>query len=118
MDGKWLARGGAIAFVAVAITMTALEMRDGPHAGDPLAIESAAVAEADPLRAELVRCQSIGEAGASDGRCLRAWAENRRRFLAPGARPLAVIPSPVSASAENSYAAALSDQGISNEQVR
>lgn len=94
MDGKWLARGGAIAFVAMAITMTAIEMRDAPKRGDAVE-ESAAVAEpADPLRAELIRCQSIGQAGASDGACLRAWAENRRRFLAPGARPIGAIAAP------------------------
>src|SRR3546814_3630648 len=44
-----------------------------------------------PLLIELRRCQSLGQVGASDPDCLRAWAENRRRFLAPGARPAARI---------------------------
>ena len=43
---------------------------------------------ADPLVAELTRCQALGEAGARDEQCLRAWAETRRRFLGVGA-PLA-----------------------------
>lgn len=38
-----------------------------------------------PLRAELLRCQALGEAGARDVACLAAWAESRRRFL--GGRP-------------------------------
>ena len=62
VDSKLLARIGAIVFVAIAITMTAIEMSRPPE-----------------------------PAGASDPDCLRAWAENRRRFLAPGARPAARI---------------------------
>lgn len=96
MEGKWLARGGAIAFVAVALTMTAIEMRDAPRSADPAPADAVMAGEVDPLRAELIRCQSIGQAGASDGACLHAWAENRRRFLAPGARPSGVIEAPAS----------------------
>ncbi len=51
----------------------------------------------NPLLIELRRCQSIGAAGASDPDCLRAWGENRRRFLAPGARPAARIADGTSA---------------------
>ncbi|PZR30198.1 putative entry exclusion protein TrbK-alt [Caulobacter segnis] len=93
MDSKLLARLGAIVFVAIAITMTAIEMARAP---EPPRGESAAIADisasTDPLLIELRRCQSLGQAGASDADCLRAWAENRRRFLAPGARPAARIP--------------------------
>src|SRR3546814_11294166 len=46
----------------------------------------------DPLRDELIRCQALGEAGPRDPACLRAWAENRNRFLAPGARPAERLP--------------------------
>lgn len=92
MDSKLLARIGALVFVAVAITMTAIEMSRAP---EPVREEPAAVANTsaltDPLLIELRRCQSLGQAGASDADCLRAWAENRRRFLAPGARPAALI---------------------------
>ena len=91
MDSKLLARIGAIIFVAIAITMTAIEMARAP---EPMREAAAPVAETpatDPLLIELRRCQSIGAAGASDPDCLRAWAENRRRFLAPGARPAARI---------------------------
>lgn len=92
MDTKLLARIGAIVFVAIAITATAIEAtrKDGPpetwSPGRP------AVTHADPLRAELLRCQALGEGGPRDPACLRAWAENRNRFLAPGARPEERLP--------------------------
>ena len=91
MDTKLLARIGTVIFIAIAITMTAIEMSRAPETARA---ESAAVAETsatDPLLMELRRCQSLGQAGASDPDCLRAWAESRRRFLAPGARPAARI---------------------------
>ncbi len=92
MDIKLFARIGALIFVAIAITMTAIEMSrpktDGRNVAPAAPI---AQASADPLIAEMRRCQGIGEAGASDLACLRAWAENRRRFLAPGARPEASL---------------------------
>ncbi|MBX9875847.1 MAG: putative entry exclusion protein TrbK-alt [Beijerinckiaceae bacterium] len=100
MDSKLLARIGAVIFIAIAITMTAIEMSRAP---EPPRAAPAAVADTsatDPLLIELRRCQSIGAAGASDPDCLRAWAENRRRFLAPGARPAARI-SDAAAAQEN-----------------
>ncbi|BCI71992.1 hypothetical protein SPKIRA_28220 [Sphingomonas paucimobilis] len=98
MDTKLLARIGAVIFIAIAITMTAIEMSRPP---EPAREEPAAIADspatADPLLIELRRCQSLGQAGASDPDCLRAWAESRRRFLAPGARPAARIADDTSA---------------------
>jgi conjugative transfer region protein TrbK len=85
MDGKMLARLGAIVFVAVAITATAIELTrkdDEPAGASPRRAENA---PADRLRAELLRCQELGEAGPRDAACRRTWAENRQRFLAPGA---------------------------------
>ena len=40
----------------------------------------------------LRRCQRLGEAATRDPACLRAWADNRERFLTPGPSP-AVPPS-------------------------
>ena len=89
MDPKTLARVGAIAFVAVAITATVIELsrkEERPEAAPPR--PPAQAGATDPLREELFRCQSLGEAGPRDPACLRAWAESRRRFLTPGtARP-------------------------------
>ncbi len=85
MDPKTLARVGAIAFVAVAITATVIELsrkEERPEAAPPR--PPAQAGATDPLRDELFRCQSLGEAGPRDPACLRAWAESRRRFLTPG----------------------------------
>ena len=65
MDGKMLARLGAVVFIAIAVTATAIDMarKDEPSAPPPR------------------RCQQLGEAAASDTDCLAAWAESRDRFL-------------------------------------
>ena len=87
MDGKMLARLGAVVFVAIAVTATAIEMSRKEEPGEGWASSRPNTAPSDPLREELLRCQALGEAGPRDPACLRAWAENRNRFLAPGARP-------------------------------
>ena len=98
MDTKLLARIGAVIFIAIAITMTAIEMSRPPEpAREVPAVVADSSAATDPLLIELRRCQSLGQAGASDPDCFRAWAENRRRFLAPGARPAARIAEDTSA---------------------
>ena len=83
MDGKMLARLAAVVFVAIALTVTAIDMarKDEPSAQRPA---SALQPPADPLRATLRRCQQLGEAAASDAGCLAAWAESRDRFLGHG----------------------------------
>ena len=80
MEGKMLARIAAIAFVAIAITATVIEMTR-EEAPVPASTAPALQPPADPLRATLRRCQQLGEAAASDADCLAAWAENRDRFL-------------------------------------
>jgi len=92
MDGKMLARLGAVVFVAVAVTATAIEMSRNEEPADSWASSRPNTAPSDPLRDELFRCQALGEAGPRDPACLRAWAENRNRFLAPGARPAERLP--------------------------
>lgn len=94
MDGKTLARLGAVVFVAFAIIATVIDMTRKEAAPTEASVTSAVVPASDPLRDELIRCQLLGEAGAHDADCLRAWAENRRRFLAPDARPEARLPEP------------------------
>jgi conjugative transfer region protein TrbK len=81
MDGKTLARIGAIVFVAVAIIATAIEVNRKDETPEPLAAPSRPAAARDPLDDELLRCSQIGEAGARDPACLQAWAASRRRFL-------------------------------------
>jgi len=93
MDGKMLARLGAIVFVAVAITATAIELSRNEEPAESWASDRPATAPSDPLRDELLRCQALGEAGPRDPACRRVWSENRQRFLAPGARPAEPLPS-------------------------
>ncbi|MDX5028759.1 hypothetical protein SHY53_11300, partial [Streptococcus suis] len=45
--------------------------------------------------------QALGEDGPRDPACRRAWAENRNRFLAPGARPAERLPDMPSAPRES-----------------
>jgi len=81
MDGKMLARLGAIVFVAMAITAMAIDMT---RKQDALPTPSAARTvelERDPLRASQRRCQLLGQKAASDLECLRTWAKTRDRFL-------------------------------------
>ena len=80
MDGKMLARLGAIIFVAIAITATLIEMtrEDEPAQNRPT---PSFKPSADPLRQSLRRCQQLGEAAVSDPGCLATWAVNRDRFL-------------------------------------
>ena len=102
MDMNMLARAGALAIVLVAILATAIGFGREEETSPPLPHAPAATAAtADPLRGELVRCQLLGETGTSDTACLRAWAENRRRFMAPGARALERLPAAAPSSAED-----------------
>ncbi|MFG1244398.1 putative entry exclusion protein TrbK-alt [Xanthobacter versatilis] len=85
MDTSMFARLGAVVFVALAITATAIEMtRKGEEAAVP-ALVRPGMAGPDPLREELHRCALLGEAGGRDPGCLAAWAQNRARFLSPKA---------------------------------
>jgi conjugative transfer region protein TrbK len=82
MDGKLLARVGAIALVAIAITVAVIEATRKPARPTPVAATAQGPeGEADPLRQALRNCQALGAAAADDPVCLDAWAENRRRFL-------------------------------------
>ncbi len=95
MDGKTLARIGAVVFVAVAITATAIEMNRKDVSSDVFVTPSRPVATRDPLDTELLRCSQTGEAGSRDPACLKAWAESRRRFLSqPAPVPLATPSAP------------------------
>jgi len=75
-------------FVMLALAASAIELRRRDDGPDLATSSTPAVAIADPLRDELIHCQELGEAGAHDAECLRVWAENRRRFLGDGVRPL------------------------------
>ncbi len=90
MDGKMLARIGAIMFVAVAITATAIELtrKDDAPASSPMPQLHPAT---DPLRLAQRRCQQLGQAAANDTECLHVWAETRDRFLGKTPAPAAPL---------------------------
>lgn len=82
MEGQTLARIGAIAFVAAAITVAVIGLSRKQEAPVQLApIDGQNASTPDPLQAELARCTGLGQAATRDAACLKAWAENRRRFL-------------------------------------
>ncbi|WP_029075208.1 putative entry exclusion protein TrbK-alt [Kaistia adipata] len=89
MDGKMLARLGAIAFVAVAITATVIELdrKEDAPASSPVRILKT---DTDPLREGQRRCQQLGQKALDDTDCLRVWAETRDRFL--GRQPAPAAP--------------------------
>jgi conjugative transfer region protein TrbK len=80
MAGQTVVQIGAVVFVAFAITATAMGLVRKEEVPDPR-IAQPAPPITDPLRAELTRCQELGEAGPRDATCLATWATARRRFL-------------------------------------
>jgi conjugative transfer region protein TrbK len=80
MDTKLFARVGGVAFVAIALTMTALTLREGPEAARPETI-TVWEPDGDPLPAQLKACNEMGELALSSPDCRAAWTEKRRRFL-------------------------------------
>lgn len=93
MNTKLLARLSAGAFVAIALTMAALQLREEPKVA-PTETIAVAETEGDPLPGMLRLCSELGQAAETTNECRQAWAENRRRFLAPGARPMERMPQP------------------------
>ena len=91
MDGKLLARLGAIVFVAIAITATVIELtrKEDAPASSPLRLHQPA---SDPLRDGQRRCQQLGQKAAEDSECLRVWAETRDRFLGRTSAPSSPTP--------------------------
>ena len=85
MDTKLFARIAAGAFVAVALTMTVLTLREEREV-----VQSEVVTirepDSDPLPGKLKACAAMGELALSAPDCRAAWAEQRQRFLgiAPG----------------------------------
>lgn len=90
MDAKMLARIGAIVFVAIAVTATAVEMTRKEDV-EPTSATRPLQLDHNPLREGQRRCQQLGQKAAEDAECLRVWAETRDRFL--GRTPAPVSPS-------------------------
>ncbi len=96
MDSKMLALLGAVVFVAVAVTATAIEMVQKEEAPANSAVQRLEPTAPDQLREGQRRCQRLGEAGARDAECLRVWAESRDRFLGRTPQPAPAAPAQAS----------------------
>lgn len=105
MDTKLFARIGAGAFIAIALTMSVLQLRE--ERPEPLPeVITVLEPDGDPLPGQLRACAAMGEIALSSPDCRAAWAEKRRRFLGverdasdPAADTSAVpIPSPAPSS--------------------
>ena len=81
MDGKTLARLGVVAFVAVAITASVIELTRKDEVTEIRTVSRPQGGDPGSLRATLRQCRDMGEAASRDASCLKAWAENRDRFL-------------------------------------
>ncbi len=81
MDGKTLARLGVVAFVAVAITASVIELTRKEETTEIRTVSRPHVGDPGSLRATLRHCRDMGEAAGRDATCLKAWAESRDRFL-------------------------------------
>ena len=80
MDTKLFARIGAGAFVAIALTMSLLQLRE--ERPEPLReVITVWEPDGDPLPGQLRACAAMGELALSSPDCRAAWAEKRRRFL-------------------------------------
>lgn len=85
MDGKMLARLGAVVFVGVAITAAVIEFARQPESAE-VGPQARQQGDTGDLRQRLRRCRDMGEAATRDPTCLGIWAENRDRFLKQGAQ--------------------------------
>jgi conjugative transfer region protein TrbK len=81
MDGKTLVRLGALAFVGVAVAATAIELSRKDDEPPTQIHGSDRQVETEAIRQILRRCRDTGEAATRDPTCLKAWADNRERFL-------------------------------------
>ena len=106
MDTKLFARIGAGAFVAIALTMSVLQLRE--ERPEPLPeVITVFEPDGDPLPGQLRACSAMGELALSSSDCRAAWAEKRRRFLGQEGEAITPASDP---SAQASDAPALPSQ--------
>jgi conjugative transfer region protein TrbK len=84
MDPKILVRAAAVILLAGTVLACAVELvqqRDLTSGSSAPAADD----KMDALAGELARCRALGAEATHDAACNAAWAQNRARFLAPGA---------------------------------
>jgi conjugative transfer region protein TrbK len=100
MNSKLFARVGAGAFVAIAITMAALELRKEP-ASPRASIVMVVDENTDDAKATLAYCAELGLEAASVDICTDAWAAERRRFLGQAERDASDSSAPTNVTESN-----------------
>jgi conjugative transfer region protein TrbK len=80
VDTKLFARIGAGAFVAIALAMSVLQLREERPKPLPEMI-TVWEPDGDPLPGQLRACAAMGELALSSPDCRAAWGEKRRRFI-------------------------------------
>jgi conjugative transfer region protein TrbK len=83
MDPKIIARAAVVILLAGTVLACAIELAQRDLTSGPSALT--ADDKTDPLAGELARCKALGAEARHDAACDAAWAQNRARFLAPGA---------------------------------
>jgi conjugative transfer region protein TrbK len=81
MDSNTVFRLAAAGLSGLVLFGAALALRE-PDAPEPIR-SFPAVVPADPLAAELARCQKLGLEAAGNQACEEVWAESRARFFSP-----------------------------------
>ena len=81
MDSNTVFRIAAAALSGLVLFAAALALRE-PDVPEPVRVFPT-VLPADPLAAELTRCQKLGLEAAGNQACEEAWAKNRARFFSP-----------------------------------
>jgi conjugative transfer region protein TrbK len=83
MEPKIIARAAAVILLGGAVLACAVELAQRIHISESSL--PATDDRMDPLAHELARCKALGAEAPHDAACKAAWAQNRARFLAPGA---------------------------------
>jgi conjugative transfer region protein TrbK len=83
MDPKIIARAAAVILLPGTVLACAVELARQDRTSESSV--PAADDKMDALAGELSRCKALGAEAAHDAACKAAWAQNRARFLAPGA---------------------------------
>ncbi|MBB4010491.1 putative entry exclusion protein TrbK-alt [Allorhizobium taibaishanense] len=86
MDFKIAARMTSVLAIGAGLTATlmAFSQRQGPEEAPIFrSLDPGGDPETDGARKELLRCRDLGAEALRDKDCLKAWMENRRRFLKP-----------------------------------
>lgn len=85
-DGSKAVRVGAALAAGALISLAAAWLAGVDDREQQRAPQPTVARPSDPLQAELLRCNGLGQGALEDPACRATWAENRRRFFGEGLR--------------------------------